>query len=53
MAETGDLLEVWVDVVGGISWDSTFMVAKKEKETGEGMDDRKGSRQKREKAARG
>lgn len=45
------MLEVWADVVGGIRWDSTFMG--KEKETGEGMDDRKGSRQKREKAARG
>lgn len=45
------MLEVWADVVGGIRWDSTFMG--KEKETGEGMDDRKGSRQRRLREGKG
>lgn len=44
MADSRGLSEVWADVVAGISWDSTFMAAEEEKETGEGMDDRKGSR---------
>lgn len=52
MAEARDL-KVWADVAGGISWDLTFTVTKKDKETGGGMDDRKSSRQKREKAERG